>query len=262
MLWQIAEHLGGQREEAVRKQELDRVREILSEMRGLEGEDSHLATATIDGEYRLYARSPSNLDVIGIEPPVWGTSQSFLDGLAYLNQRRDLTVRSNPEALFWAWIPTTAPPGVARNIWGKDTPPEWGIPQVQPEQVRLMTYMALAAGYRGLSFLGDTDLTRPAGEALLIELTLLNAEINLCEPILARNVKRLKPYEVFDPEPLTRPTTANVMQRRMPQVKEFAGKYGLVATPILLDENRGMLLLISEFAGDPSGSRPRWPTII
>jgi hypothetical protein len=250
LLWQLGEHLGRQRKAAARKQELDQIREVLSAMRGQEAESSHLSTATIDSEYRLYARSPSNLDIIGVEPPVWGTSQSMMDGFIYLNQRRDLTVRSNPEAMFWAWIPTSVPPGVTQNIWGRDTPPDWGTPQVQPEQVRLITYMALAAGYRGLTFLGDADLTRPAGEANLIELTLLNAEINLCEPILARNVKQIKPYGVFDPDPLTRPTTANVNQRRMPLVKETeGGKPGLIAAPIYLDENRGMLLVVADFVG-------------
>ena len=57
-------------------------------------------------------------------------------------------------------------------------------PSVQPEQIRLMTYMALAAGYRGLGFLGDADLTRPAGQANLIELAFLNEEIDLFESIL------------------------------------------------------------------------------
>ena len=219
-------------------------------MRGLEDETSHLATATIDSEYRLYARSPSNLDVMGIEPPIWGTSQSLQDGYTYYRQRRDLTVRSNPRALFWAWIPTTAPPEVVQNIWGKDAPPDWGTPPVQPEQIRLMTYTALAAGYRGLTFLGDADLTRPVGEANLIELTLLNAEINLCESILAHNVKQVKPYGVFDPDPLTRPTTANVNQRRMPLVQENeVGKPGLITAPVYLDDNRGMLLLIADLAG-------------
>ena len=50
-----------------------------------------------------------------------------------------------------------------------------------------MTYMALSAGYRGLGYLGDADLTRPAGRALLIELAFLNEEIDLCESILARS---------------------------------------------------------------------------
>ena len=244
LLWQIGEHLGRHREEAVRKQELDQIREILSATRGMEDEVSHLTTATVDSDYRLYARSPSNLDVIGIDPPILGTSQSMYDGLEYLKQRRDLTVRSNLGALFWASIPTIMPPSVVRNIWGKDTPPDWGTPVVQPEQIRLLTYMALVAGYRGLTYVGDADLTRPAGEASLIELTLLNAEINLCESILAGNEKQLKPYTVFDPEPLTRPTTANVMQKRMPLVMENeAGKYGLIAEPIYLEDNRGMLLL-------------------
>ena len=49
-----------------------------------------------------------------------------------------------------------------------------------------MTYMALAGGCRGLTFVGDADLTRPAGEPLLLEMSFLNAEIDLFEEILAR----------------------------------------------------------------------------
>jgi hypothetical protein len=255
--WQIGDHLGRHRAEAARKQELDHVREILTAMRALENEDPHRATATVDGELRQYARSPSNLDIVGIQPPVWGTSQSIPDGYAYLLQRRDLTVRSNPEALFWAWLPATAPPGVVRNIWGDDTPPAWGTPPVQPEQFRLLTYMALSAGYRGLTFIGDADLTRPSGEPLLIEMSLLNAEIDLCEQILARNLKQVKSYEIFDPDPLDRPTTANANQKRMPKIAERFGKPGLIAAPIPLDNNGGILMLVTDFAGAAQWQPPQ-----
>ena len=255
--WYIGDHLGRDRREDARKRELDDVREVLTAMRASEDENPHRSTATVDGEHRLYARSPSNLDIIGIQPPVWGTSQSMQDGYEYLKQRRDLTVRSNPAALFWAWLPATAPPGVVRNIWGDDTPPEWGTPPVQPEQLRLMTYMALSAGYRGLTFLGDADLTRPSGEPLLIEMSFLNAEIDLCEQILARNLKQIKPYEIVDPDPLDRPTTANSNQKRMPKVAERSSKPGLVAKPIALDNSRGYLLLVTDFAGGAQWQPPQ-----
>ena len=257
VMWQIGEHLGREREVAARKQELDEVRGILTAMRDLEEPESHLSTAIVDGEHRQYARSPSNLDVIGVQPKVWGTSQSIQDGYTYLAQRRDLTVRSNPEALFWAWIPATTPPEVVRNIWGDDPPPEWGTPPVQPEQLRLMTYMALSAGYRGLTYMGDADLTRPAGESLLIEMSFLNAEIDLCEQILARNLKRVKPYEVHDPDPSDRPTIANANQKKMPKILERGPKPGLTATPITLDNNRGILMLVTDFAGAAQWQPPQ-----
>ena len=64
-----------------------------------------------------------------------------------------------------------------------------------------MTYLALACGYRGLGFLGDADLTRPAGQANLIELAFLNEEIDLFESILARSADPIPTYNVFDPDP-------------------------------------------------------------
>ena len=181
----------------------------------------------------------------------------MMDGYEYLIQRRRLTVRSNPEALLWAWIPATAPPEVVRNIWGDDNPPEWGTPPVQPEQLRLMTYMALTAGYRGLTYTGDAELTRPSGEPLLIEMSFLNAEIDLCEQILARNLKQLKPYEILDPDPPVRPNTANPNQKRMPKVAELTAKPGLLAAPIALDNSRGFLMLVIDFAGGAQWQPPQ-----
>ncbi len=141
LMWSIGDHLGNQRQPTARTQEVEQVREALAAIH--ESDDElHLATATVEGEFRLYARSPSNLDVIGVDLPIWGTSQSMTDGLDYLIQRRSLTVRSNPEALFWAWLPATIQPTVIRNIWGGDEVPSWGRPPVQPEQIRLLTYMA------------------------------------------------------------------------------------------------------------------------
>src|SRR5579883_2328545 len=78
-LWQIGAHLGRRRELEARQHELDAIRTTLTAMRGLEDEGSHLATGTVDGEVRLYARAPSGLDVVGVQPRLWGTSRSFLE---------------------------------------------------------------------------------------------------------------------------------------------------------------------------------------
>src|SRR5262249_10487328 len=148
------------------------------------------------------------------------------------------------------------PPEVVRNIWGDDTPPAWGTPPVQPEQLRLMTYLALAAGYRGLTFVGDADLTRAAGRPVLIELSFLNAEIDLVEEILAQNVNRIPDYDVTDPPPPDRPSTANVNQKRMPVTRELPGKPGLRAAAIPLRGHKGSLILIADFADDAQWQPP------
>lgn len=248
-LWSLGEHLGRQREVAARMSEVERIREVLAAIN--ESEERHLpTTAIVDGEFRLFSRSPANLDVIGVEVANWGRTQPYTDGLWYLKQRRDITARTNLEALFWAWLPVTTPPDVVRNIWGTDDVPPWGTPPVQPEQLRLMTYMALAGGCRGITFLGDADLTRPAGEPLLIEMGFLNAEIDLFEAILAGNVRRISEYAVYDPDPPDRPNMPNTNQKRMPLVKEPDGKPGLYAATIPLAGAKGALLLVADFNGE------------
>ena len=169
-------------------------------MRQLPAEFSRITTGLVDGDLPLYSRAPGNLDTIGIQPQLWASARSFWRAWSSSSSGRQLAARSEPGGLFWAWIPATAPPIVRANIWGDDVPPSWGIPQVTPEQLRLMTYMALSAGYRGLGFLGDADLTRPAGRALLIELAFLNEEIDLLRvdpgqqlPTRSRFTSRLRP---------------------------------------------------------------------
>ena len=238
-LWSIGEHLGHQRELAARKKEVERVRDAITAVHEQQ-EELGLATATVEGEFRLYARSPSNLDVIGVDLPIWGTSETFEDGLEYLRQRQHATARSNAEAVFWAWLPAAPSQVVTRNIWGTDAVPPWGTPPVQPDQLRLMTYMALAGGCRGLSFLGDANLTRPDGEPLLLEMNFLNAEIDLFEQFLARTNEAITDKKVFDPDPAERPTTANVNMKRMPLIKEVGGKPGLHAISIPLPDGKGI----------------------
>ena len=158
-----------------------------------------------------------------------------------------MTALSNSGGLFWAWIPATAPPIVRANIWGDDVPPAWGNPQITPEQLRLMTYMALSAGYRGLGFIGDADLTRPAGRALLIEMAFLNEEIDLLESVLARSSDPIPDYFAFDPPPSDLPPPGALPGTRVRPQKEQAPKPELLASAIAV-ERRGALLLLTDYA--------------
>ena len=93
--WHIGDRLGRQREIKAREDEVAKIREGLAAIRGLDDEDSHLTIANVDGELPLFARAPSGLDMVGIQPRLWSTAQDFLESYDYLNQRRLLTVRSN-----------------------------------------------------------------------------------------------------------------------------------------------------------------------
>jgi hypothetical protein len=251
--WHVGDRLGRQRELKAREEELARIREGLAAIRSLDDEDSHLTIGNVDGELPLFARAPSGLDLIGIAPRLWSSAQELSESYDYFNQRRLLTVRSNLGGLFWAWIPATTPPEVTWNIWGGDTPPTWGIPPVQPAQLRLMTYLALSSGYRGLGFLGDSSLTRTtgAGRLLWIEMSLLNLEIDLCEQILAVNDAKIRDYGVYDPEtPLIPSNAIQIPQGRRPQaVKEPSPRPGMKAAAIPLRDRKGALLLVADYAG-------------
>jgi hypothetical protein len=249
--WHLGDRLGRRRQSKDREAELAKIREVLSAVRQLD-DVSHLTIANVDGEVPLYSRAPFGLDIVGIQPQFWGTSGDFLESYRYMVQRRLLTVRSNLGIPFWATIPASTPPEVMRNIWGDDPPPSWGKPPVQPTQLRLMTYLALAAGYRGLVYNGDADLTRSggAGRALWIEMSFLNLEIDLCEQILAQNEEKIRDFDVFDPDPLPLPSNATQNpNRRAAPVKELSPRPGMLAAAVPLLARKGALLLVGDFAG-------------
>ena len=160
-----------------------------------------LTTGTVVGMLPEYARMPENLDVIGIPTAVLG---HHARAVRAPKVPRTAPAPDGPEqrrrpAL--GDIDASPPPIYQESIWGTDTPPAWGQPRVQPEQVRLSTYAALAAGCRGICFRADSDLTRDAGRANLIEMALLNEEIDLLEPILADPDKSVRMLDTYLPDP-------------------------------------------------------------
>ncbi len=157
--WSLGENLGQSNDLEARQASLRRVRDAALAIRKAKPGGSPLTTGTVVGMLPEYARVPENLDVIGIPVASWATDAKPFEQFLYLDQRKLLTARGNPDALLWASIDASPPPIYQESIWGTDTPPSWGMPRVQPEQIRVSTYAALAAGCRGICYRADSDLT-------------------------------------------------------------------------------------------------------
>lgn len=245
--WLVGERLGRDRELKVRADELAQTRKLIRAIHDESPSFSKLTVGLVDGELPLFARAPSNIDTIGVRLNHWAASQHPSELLQFLLQRRRLTTRANAGQLFWAWIPTTSSPDLMRNIWGEAPPPGWGVPRPSPAQIRLMTYMALSAGYRGLAYQGDVDLTRPAGQAQLIELAILNEEIDLMEMILANSADPIPIYPVFDPEPSELPPAGSSPRTKVQLAAELAPKPNHKAAAIAVGR-KGALLLLADYS--------------
>ena len=245
--WLVGRELGRDRELKVREEELAQTRGLIRAIHGMSPTFSRLTLGLVDGDLPLYARAPANLDTVGVRLSHWAASQDPGEFLQFLLQRRRLTTKANAGQLFWAWIPTTASPTLRRSIWGEAPPPAWGMPRPSPEQLRLMTYLALSAGYRGLAFQGDADLTRPAGQAQLIELAILNEEIDLVEMILANSADPIPIHPVFDPDPSDLPPPGGAPNARVRLVREFVPKPNHKAAAIAVGR-KGALLLLADYS--------------
>lgn len=100
----------------------------------------------------------------------------------WLEMRRRLM---NPGSYTFTWIQTHVPDWNAQLIYGQTTNLTEPIGP-QPEQIRLLTYSALAAGNKGITFWSDRFLADShAGRDRLLECALLNQELEMIEPILS-----------------------------------------------------------------------------
>jgi hypothetical protein len=121
-------------------------------------------------DFRAFSRE---LDMIGAHRWPVGTAMGIRQYREWLTQRRYL---ARPGTYFFTWVQATTegPDGVAA-AWGPE-----------PDQIRLLTYAALAAGYRGVGFWADRTLGQPGhGRRALLQLGLLNLELQLLEPYFA-----------------------------------------------------------------------------
>jgi len=102
----------------------------------------------------------------------------------WLAQRRELTPTS--KNFFYTWVQTHMPDWYVSLLTGRTDVDRFDDPiGPQPEQVRLLTYLSLAVGSRGLGFWSDRFLSESHhGRDRLLGLALLNAELDMLTPLL------------------------------------------------------------------------------
>ena len=131
-----------------------------------------IAADVIDNE-RLVSR---HVDMLGVSRHVIHSICPLADYRDWMIQRRD---QAWPDSFCWTWIQTEVVPQVSELSRGLQT-----RPMLEPEQIRLQVYAALAAGCRGLGFWTTTPLDEdsPAARERLLILSQLNLELELFEP--------------------------------------------------------------------------------
>jgi hypothetical protein len=100
----------------------------------------------------------------------------------WLNQKREVA----PDTFFWTWVQTHMPDWYSYLLYNQPGNTAFKEPVgPQPEQIRLLTYMALGAGCRGLAFWSDRFLADSHfGRDRLLCLALINLELDMLEPLL------------------------------------------------------------------------------
>jgi hypothetical protein len=158
------------------------------------------------------------IDLVGSHRFPLHTSLELAKYRDWLNQRRLLT---RPGTFTWTWVQTHLPEWNTSLVYNKSPAGPFDEPiGPQPEQIRLLTYIALSAGCRGIGFWSDRFLADThQGRDRLLQVALLNLEIEMLEPVL---LSVLKPPIWID--------TSN------PQVKAAVlhGDKGILVLPIWL----------------------------
>jgi hypothetical protein len=117
----------------------------------------------------------------------------------WLDQRSRLAM---PGTFTWTWIQTHLPDWYAGLVLGRDTVRGFDEPVgPQPEQLRLLTYTAVAAGCRGIGFWSDRFLADShQGRDRLLTLALINQELDMLEPLLTTALANPAWIDTSDPE--------------------------------------------------------------
>lgn len=129
--------------------------------------------ADVTGAERTYSR---HLDLLGLSGPVLGTSVSLREYRTTLLHRRAM---SQPGKFMWTWVQADTPSAHENRI---------GTPYVlEPEQIRLQMYAAIASGSKAIGFWKKTPLTssRQGDEERRLMMHQLNLELGLIEDWLA-----------------------------------------------------------------------------
>ncbi len=141
-----------------------------------------LAADVWDG-FRSYSSSLEDV-MLGAHRWPLMTSLELSSYRDWLVQRRRLAA---PNTYCWTWVQTHLPDGFLRVAYDEKAPAPKEALGPQAEQVRLLAYVALGCGYRGLAFWSDRFLADShAGRDRLLGLALLNQELQMLEPLLVK----------------------------------------------------------------------------
>ncbi len=133
--------------------------------------------ADVTGAERVYSR---HLQMTGIGRHTLNTTFSPKSYRDWLSDKRKL---ARPGSFTWTWVQTeAASANQQRRRLAKQTPIV-----IEPEQIRLQVYAALAAGSRGIGYWKSTplDAETPVAEERALAIAQLNLELELLEPWLS-----------------------------------------------------------------------------
>jgi hypothetical protein len=139
-----------------------------------------------------------HLDVVGAHRWPLFTSLELPQYQAWLAQRRQL---AGGRSVFWTWVQNHLPEWYLSSTMGKADPEKFDDPiGPNPEQVRLLAYIALASGCQGLGFWSDRFLADSHhGRDRLQGLALLNTELDMLAPVLTSASGRAIPVATNHP---------------------------------------------------------------
>jgi hypothetical protein len=142
-----------------------------------------IAADIVDG-YRSYTSGPDAPDLmVGAHRWPLQTGLEMTGYRDWLAQRRKLVPR---ETFCWTWIQTHLQDWFTTVAYNRGSNTRFDEPiGPQPEQIRLLTYVAVGCGYRGLGYWSDRFLADShSGRDRLLGLALLNLEMHMLEPLL------------------------------------------------------------------------------
>jgi hypothetical protein len=130
-----------------------------------------------------YAR---NVNLLGVHRWPLMTGLELPQYREWLEQRRRIAWQGQPGTFLWTWIQTHAPDWFSTVAYNQQASTGFKEPVgPQPEQIRLLTYHALAAGCRGVAYWSDRFLADShQGRDRLLGVALLNQELEMLEPML------------------------------------------------------------------------------
>lgn len=139
-----------------------------------------LYSGSVWNGYRQYSQ---HLEMIGVHRWPLMTTLNPIEYREWLVSRTRL---AQPDAYFWTWVQTHVPEPTRVLLTGIEKNKNTAEIGPNPGQIRLMSFLALSAGYRGLGYWSDESLNdEHLGKARKLELGLLNQQFSLLEPFLA-----------------------------------------------------------------------------